>query len=417
MAIRMESIQNSYLYFSSFARHAFLKLLFLMTAFFLALPTNAVAIVNPLEVPNNKYGIHVVNEGDLESAASLVNSSNGDWGYVTMVITENDREVEKWQEIFDAIFRFHLIPIIRLATKSEGDYWKKPELSESFSWGNFLSRLSWVTKNRYVVLFNEPNHAKEWGGSISPQEYAEVVSSYSATLKKYSPDFFILPAGFDASAPNSSSTMDEARFLKQMVTAKPDIFSHIDGWTSHSYPNPGFIGNINARGRGTLTTYQWELDLLKKLGNTKKLPVFITETGWPHKEGRQPNHNFFTADQVASLIAKASETVWDDDVIVSVNPFILNYQSHPFSHFSWQKIGEDGFYSQYDAYRSIPKIAGVPLFDPSRNLLTKSQILGIESSNDEYTSLLKVPIKKRRSLAFLIFKPFLQFLKTIQVYL
>src|SRR3989338_2024841 len=53
----------------------------------------------------------------------------------------------------------------------------------------------------------------------------------------------------------------------------------LSGLASHSYPNPGFSGVPYGFGRGTVRTYQWELDLLKQLG-VKDMPVFITETGW-----------------------------------------------------------------------------------------------------------------------------------------
>ena len=91
------------------------------------------ATENPLETPNNKFGIHlaVPTDEDLEAAGQLANSSGGDWGYVTLVIQENDRNTEKWQGIFDRLRRLHLIPIIRLATGPQGDMWRKPEPSEA----------------------------------------------------------------------------------------------------------------------------------------------------------------------------------------------------------------------------------------------------------------------------------------------
>jgi len=342
---------------------------FTLCLFFILLmtfPLNVLAVNRPLDQPNNKYGIHIVNENDLENAAKLVNSQGGDWGYVTIVISENERNVEKWNRIFDDMYKLHLIPIIRIATKAEGNIWKKPRLEEALLWADFLSNLNWVTKNRYVILFNEPNHAKEWGGTIDPKEYAEIVSSFSASLKEKSEDFFILPAGFDASAPNSKETMDEVVFLKSMINAKPDIFSALDGWVSHSYPNPGFNGKAEAKGRGSIATYLWELEMLKNLGVSKNLPVFITETGWPHSEGLTVNSHYYDSSTIAEFIKKTAEIVWNDPNIVAITPFILNYQSVPFAHFSWQKVGEEGFYPHYEAYRTLPKQAGNPLMATSR---------------------------------------------------
>ena len=146
----------------------------------------ALAIYDPLSVPNNKYGIHIVDENDLENAASLVNSTGGDWGYVTMVMRKDDRNLTKWQKIFDQMRSLHLIPLIRLATIMQNDIWQRPDLKEASIWAKYLNNLEWPIKNRYVILFNEPNHAKEWGGIVDPESYANVVASYSAELKKQS---------------------------------------------------------------------------------------------------------------------------------------------------------------------------------------------------------------------------------------
>ena len=325
--------------------------------------TPTFAITDPLEVPNNKYGIHIIDENDLENAASLVNSSNGSWGYVTMVITEDDRKVDKWQAIFDRMKKYKLIPIIRLATKLTGSNWMKPNDTEIEYWADFLNSLSWPVKNRYIIIFNEPNHAKEWGGTVNPEEYGRLLIKYSQSLKQKNPDFFILPAGLDASAPNSSATMDEVNFLKILIKDHPDLSNYIDGWTSHAYPNPGFRGKITDTGRGTLQTFDWELGLLNDLGIDKFLPVFITETGWPHREGDQTVHSYYSADEVGDLITSTAQSVWSDSRITAITPFLLNYLSEPFSNFSWQIKDQADFYPQFDSYRSIPKLAGRPVLN------------------------------------------------------
>lgn len=339
------------------------------------------AVENPLGVANNKFGIHVIDENDLENASVLVNSSGGDWGYVTIVITQNDRNLDKWQNALDKMRRLHLIPIVRLATQIENGVWKKPELSQVNSWADFLSNLRWVTKNKYVIIFNEPNHAKEWGGVLNPLEYAQILDSYSSAFKNKSSDFFILPAGLDASASNSWETMDESSFLRGMIDAKPDIFTKIDGWNSHSYPNPGFAGSVNAYGRGTLRTYQWETNLLAKMGFPQKLPIFITETGWPHAEGISYNRGYLSSEKVADYIQLAAERIWSDENIVAITPFVLNYQSHPFSNFSWQLPNDSSFYPQFDVYRALLKVAGSPILEEIKIEITPSPTI-VEPSGE-----------------------------------
>lgn len=334
----------------------------LLFLFLWIIPSQIEAIYDPLSVPNNKYGIHVADPNDISKVKDLVNSSSGDWGYVTVVIPDNERKIDVWQPVFNRMKRDHLIPIVRLATHVEGGVWVKPSLSDINVWTDFLNdALPWPTKNRYVILFNEPNHAKEWGGEISPNEYADILVSYAHALKQASEDFFVLPAGLDASAPNSKDTMDEELFLRWMIARKPDIFKIVDGWTSHSYPNPGFSGSPYAQGRGTIRTFEWELSLLSDFGVTRNLPIFITETGWAHSR--------LSPDEVSEYLTIASQTVWNQPQIAAVTPFLFNYQDSLFSMFSWLHLVTQEPYSFYRSYQEITKVRGTPETYPSEDYL------------------------------------------------
>jgi len=308
---------------------------------------------------NNYFGIHIADTSDLEDAANLVNSSGGDWGYVTFVIRKDERDTKRWQKVFDNARRLHLIPIVRIATRFENGNWEKPNLDEIDGWVSFLSSLNWVIKNRYIVLGNEPNHSTEWGGEVNPAEYVKYLSILSQRLKEESEDFFILPAGLDASAPNSKASMEESLFLKKILENDPDFFTKIDGWTSHSYPNPNFSGFENAYGKGTVRTFDWELNYLKTLGLEKKLPIFITETGWIHNLDRKNRVNTSVA-KIGQKLQFSLTNVWNDKRIVAVTPFVLSYYDAPFDIFSWKdKNGK--FYEFYNEVKSIPKIKGEPI--------------------------------------------------------
>lgn len=336
----------------------FAFILLSLLSLFVAKP--AYALYEPLSVANNKFGIHVADPNDIPATAALVNSTGGDWGYVTLVIPETDRSVEKWQKVFNEMRRLHLIPLVRLATHVEGDAWAKPTPESFPEWVDFLSKLNWPIENRYVIIFNEPNHAKEWGNSLDPEGYAEILVRLAGMLKEKSEDFFILPAGLDASAASDGLALDEAVFLQRMSAAKPEIFRFIDGWTSHSYPNPGFSGAVTAWGRGTLRTYQWELAYLQELGNQKNLPVFITETGWVHSQGKLYNPKLLSPEAVGGNLKLAAASAWQDQRIAAITPFVFNYQDFPFDHFSWKTLGASDVYAHYYDYQSLPKIKGRP---------------------------------------------------------
>src|SRR3972149_5978553 len=134
------------------------KLIIFTLLWLLAAYKPALAVVDPLNQPNNRFGIHILETHDLGPAASLVNSNGGNWGYVTVVLRLNDLNHDRGQKMFDMMRRLKLIPIVRLATIPEGDNWVKPLPEDADKLAGFLNSLNWVIKNRYVVLFNEPNH-------------------------------------------------------------------------------------------------------------------------------------------------------------------------------------------------------------------------------------------------------------------
>ena len=297
----------------------------------------AFAVVDPLAVSNNKFGIHISNENDLTNASKLVNSTGGDWGYITIVITQGERDHDRWQQVFDQMRRLHLIPIIRIATKAQGDTWQKPDAAEINNWIAFLNSLNWVVQNRYIVIGNEPNLDNEWGGKSDATGYAQYLIDFSQKLKSASGDFFVLPAGL---APEPT----EFRFLRAMLKAQPDVFDHIDGWTSHSYPT------------ASIALYKDELKAINK-----DLPVFITETGWSNQK--------LSEDDIGNKLVSAYQNDWTDPKIVAVTPFILNYPQPPFGVFSWEK--SDGtFYSFYTTVQNLNKIKGEPV------QIVKGDILG-----------------------------------------
>lgn len=323
----------------------------------LAKPTQA--IYNPLEVPNNHYGIHILEDHEIDPAAALVNSNGGDWGYVTLVIRENDRQIDKWQAVFDKLRRHRLIPLVRLATRFETEAWIKPRLADVASWVDFLNQLNWVIENRYVIIFNEPNHTREWGGNISPSEYATIFETFHRRLKDSSPDYFVLPAALDTAPENSITTMHPRQFLLELDQANPNHFSLYDGWTSHAYANPNFSGNPYDKGRMSIQNYLWELAIAQDLGYDSNKPIFITEAGWAMKD--PPLNTSFPSEQlVAQYMSAAYSSIWRDRRIVAITPFTLRYTDQPFRQFSW--LHPDTLIARpvYTQVQALPKSAGQP---------------------------------------------------------
>ena len=356
---------------------------------FMCLPVTVRGIYDPQQAPNNKYGIHLADFNDITKAARLVNSTGGDWGYVTFVIQDSQKHFDVIQDLFNRMRRNHLIPIVRIATHIEGDSWAAPAKGDAEDWARFLNSLNWPVENRYVIVFNEPNHAKEWGGSVNPENYAEILAEYSSKLKQKNPDFFILPAALDVSAPNSGDTMDATLFWSRLYAKNNQIFSMIDGWNSHSYPNPDFSSSPLSGGRGSLRSFQWETAYLSDMGLKRNIGIFITETGWMHSSGKTLDKSRLHPLDVAEYIRLGNKSAWNDQAVLAVTPFVLNYQDIPFDHFSWQMIGTDEFYPFYSAYQDIPKTGGRPV--QKQKYLIKSAIIPLTLiSGSRYDFQLKI---------------------------
>jgi uncharacterized membrane protein (UPF0127 family) len=301
-------------------------------------------------VENNRMGVHILETGEVAEAAKLVNANGGEWGYVTIPIQAGDRNFKKWQRFFIDCWKFKVIPIVRLATYAQDGGWSKPGEGEVLDMANFLNQMPWPTRERYVVIYNEPNHAAEWGDEVDPAGYAEILDYAVEIFKARSGDFRVLPAGMDAAAPDNQTSLSSGNFLKQMNQAKPGIFKEIDGWTSHSYPNPGFAGQPWENHKQSIVGYRYEENWLKSIG-VGELPVFITETGWSNKE--------LSEEQIGKFYQQAFAQVWTDENLMAVTPFVLRAGKGGFEEFSL--VGEDGEkLPSYLVLVGIEKIKGTP---------------------------------------------------------
>jgi hypothetical protein len=311
----------------------------------LLLPTKAWAIVDPLTTENNKFGIHVFDSPELEDAAKLVNSNGGSWGYVTVPIRSDDRNREKWNAFMHRCSDLKIIPIVRLATTMQPYGWSKPTLFDAIDFANFLNDLDWPVKNRYVIIYNEPNHANEWGGYVSPEEYADTLEYTAHVFKQRNDDFFILPAGLDAAAPTDANHMNWQLYIKRMMNHNRGALKAIDGWNSHSYPNPAFSGSPADIHDHSIVSFQHEKQLVESLTG-KLLPIFITETGWSNER--------LSDETIATYYDQALSGPWNNSQIVAITPFVLHAGAGPFAKFSL-KYPDGNNRPQYTKLEQIQK--------------------------------------------------------------
>lgn len=306
---------------------------------------------------NNKFGLYIYpdNEKFIDLADQLVNSDGGDWGYVLIPYNVRDKDRDKWNRVFFLLSKKHLIPIVQLYNLELSDWEEQTERA-----AEFLNSFNWPIKQRYVSVYNEPNDGNFWYGKIDPEGYAQILDHTINTFNKEHENFFMLNGAFNVSASNVGTTMDAFQYMSRMHAEVPGIFEKLDGWASHSYPQPNFSGNPYDVGRNSIRAYEVELQFLKdEFGIDKDLPVFITETGWAHDIGRNYNPTFLSLGKVGEYFEIAFEDVWLPDArVMAVTPFTVWYEP-PADHFAFVDSRWVP-YEHFQRIRELDKIAGTP---------------------------------------------------------
>lgn len=303
------------------------------------LATRAVSAARPPAL-----GIHILHPGEIGEAVELIKTDDNreQWNYVTIPLSLEDLERhDEWQAAFDEAKKHKINPVVRLTSRFDPDLgaWTIPTRGEIIQLFRFLSELNWPRDAKLIIAFNEPNHASEWGGKLDPASYAQALQFVIDWAHTEFNGYRVLPAGMDLAAPNGGETMEAFAYLSGMVAAEPEIFTRIDYWNSHSYPNPAFSSSPAASGQNSLRGYQYELDWLAQRGVEKK--VLITETGW--------EANAKTLPHLAEWYAQARE-IWEDTRVLAVTPFVMRGDPGPFARFSM--IDKDSQRTrQYEAYR------------------------------------------------------------------
>lgn len=329
---------------------------------------------NRINFPNNKVGVHIyANLGDISLASSLINTNGGDWGWVTFTFDINDRSTDNWNIIFSTMKAQHLSPILQLFNHGQ-----IPTDAQTDGAADFLTSVSWPTKIRVITAYNEVNAAEYWGGRIDPEGYARVLNHTVDAFKSRSPEFFIMNGAFNPSARTGkvhtnlgvdTEYLSIEQFLARMNAAVPGIFKKLDGWAAHTYPQPEYLGKPLdtsipgeadwEKGRNTMSSYKWELNILRNNFGVVSPPVFITETGWPHKEGTTLRNEWLDAQIVASYYKQVFEQVYlPDSRVIAVTPFVLK-QIGGVDNFSFT-TPNGGHYPQWDAITSLGKVKGNP---------------------------------------------------------
>ncbi|NCN45023.1 MAG: hypothetical protein COU63_00400 [Candidatus Pacebacteria bacterium CG10_big_fil_rev_8_21_14_0_10_36_11] len=300
------------------------KIITLLLLFFLLIsPVSAYAKTDVL-------GVHILNPSEIVQARDLFTEKSGDelqWQYLTVPLSLADlNKTEEWRQFFQQARELHFIPIVRLVTRFEDGAWQIPDRKEITSYFQFLNQFEWPTVERYIIVFNEVNHAQEWGNSLDPAGYAEILSFTTDWAHSEGKNYMVLPAAMDLAAPNGRNTMEAFNFLEQMNRANDKVLAKVDYWNSHSYPNPDFSSSPTRTAQNSIRGFEHELSFVKHKTN-RDFQVFITETGWRNTR--------FTERWLGSYYTYALQHVWSKPEVKGVTFFILKGDPGPFAEFGF----------------------------------------------------------------------------------
>jgi hypothetical protein len=319
-------------------------------------------------IPNNIVGLNVARlhqPNYIWATSDVVNANGGDWGYITVVWTIQDREDRmaeyNLQLFLDRCYEFHVQPIVRVATKFEAKReptvpgqpavkpnlqgaegsWTRPDWDEPLKWRAFFERGKWPTRHAWIVIGNEPNLGREWGGAVDAAGYAKYLDHVLDVFAD-APRFDIVSGALDISNTTAMPVMQDAlEFLDEMGATVPGLFERLPAWAS----NPYHVPNLGPGVRYTHRAYEAELD---RIG--REMPVLITEAG-----------NLQTGDEleIARFYAEAFRDWMADPKVVAATPLFWHPDRNDFWMFELDKRG--AFVSKsptYELLRRLPRIAG-----------------------------------------------------------
>lgn len=287
----------------------------LIITFFVCAPKDAKAF---------EWGFHILQKEEIEILIDYQKEHELGTIHVTVPYSVKDTDKQGWNRFFSLANKHQITPIVRLVSYFEDGAWTRPSRREIVDSASFLSSLFWPGK-RYVVLYNEPNHAAEWGGQIDPEDYAERAFFAAQWFQTEPHDYQVMLAGLDLAAADTATTMQSQEFVRRMMTAKPDLAQEVDAIASHSYPNPGFSSSAYRVGKDSLYGFLHELIEYSQYG-MEGLPVYITETGWVDTGSTRPYFERY--------YQYASQEIWDHPQLQAITLFVTKGMQGPFAAFS-----------------------------------------------------------------------------------
>jgi hypothetical protein len=153
----------------------------------------------------------------------------------------------------------------------------------------------------FLQIWNEPNLASEWGGTIDPAGYVAMLAEASHRAKSVDPNVVILSAPMAMTTENSDRAMDELSFWRSLfelgVGAHFDIVSANAYGLDRPFDDPASLNALNIR----------RVELLHALveSHDPNKAIWLNEYGW----NAAPDD--FPSDQLIwSRVSDAEQAAW-----------------------------------------------------------------------------------------------------------
>ena len=161
------------------------------------------------------------------------------------------------------------------------------------------------TPTRSFELWNEANWNGFWCPKPDPASYAELLDKGAAAVHAAAPSAQAIMGGLVVSTDGAGGRgMATKDFLSQVLAARPDLVSALDGIGVHLYTGSA------AEDQQSLA---WFRSVLEGVGLARK-PIYVNEFGWPTQGGGYPTLS--EADR-ATQVANLTNVLWRTDCNVA----------------------------------------------------------------------------------------------------
>ena len=155
---------------------------------------------------------------------------------------------------------------------------------------------------QFIQVWNEPNLAAEWGGSIDPDGYAELLRVAAAAARRVDPNVVILSAPLAMTTENSERAMDDLSYWRALYDAGASSSFDIMSANAYGLSQP-YDANPDPE---TLNVRRVELlrDIAVEHGDGHK-PIWLNEYGW-----NASPEDFPAAELIWSRVNENQQAEW-----------------------------------------------------------------------------------------------------------